>query len=146
MWSANLTIAGHLLVAAALGAGGLAIGLLHSAPDDLDASADSLYATRISEGEVTLEVRPRRSGGALVLQISANTHSMDLSTLDLADAVRLVVEGRDHAPTAATSLGGHHAVARVTFSSIPSPPPAFDVRIQGVPDVPQRTLSWGSGS
>lgn len=146
MTSATLTIVGRLALAAALTAGGTDVWLPQAGPQDFDAPADSLYATRVSEGEVTLEVRPRWTGGALVLEISADTHSVDLSTLDLADAVRIVVDGEEHAPSDATSLGGHHAVARVTFSSIPSIPSAFDVRIRGVPDVPERTLSWPPGS
>ncbi len=121
-----------------------------AAPEDgagiQDAVADSVYPVRVSEGQVTLEVRPRWSGGELVLQIAANTHSVDLSTVELMDAVRLLVDGREVEPDAATTLAGHHAVARVTFSSIATPPPAFDVRIRGVPDVAERTLSWRPGS
>lgn len=146
MWNATLTIVGHLLLAATVGTGGPDAPLPQAAPPETDAGTDSLYATRTSKGEVTVEVRPRWSGGAVVLEISADTHSVDLSTLDLADAVRLLVGGEEHAPSDATSLGGHHAVARVTFSSIPSLPSAFDVRIRGVPDVPERTLSWTPGS
>lgn len=101
---------------------------------------------RVSEGQVTLEVRPRWAGGELVLEIAANTHSVDLSTVDLKDAVRLVVDGRELEPDGATSLGGHHGVARVSFALIATPPPAFAVRIRGVPDVAERTLTWGSDS
>lgn len=104
---------------------------------------DGAYEARVSPGEVTLEVRPAWEGGTLAFAIAANTHSVDLSAIDLSEAARLVVGGDTLAPESAGSLRGHHARASVRFR-MPSRPGEFTLELRGVPDAPVRRLAWSS--
>ena len=99
------------------------------------------YPAQVSEGQVALEVRPAWSEGRMVVEISANTHSVDLSSLDLSESVRLVLDGKEYAPVEAGSLAGHHARTTLGFE-VPARPTAFQLRIRDVPDVPVRTFTW----
>jgi hypothetical protein len=99
------------------------------------------YETQESAGAVTLELQPRWADGLLLVEVSANTHSVDLATLDLAGDVRLVVDEVEYAPVEAGSLSGHHARATLRFE-VPERPAAFHLMIQDVPDSPLRILSW----
>lgn len=105
------------------------------------AAAMVVYAPQESAGEVTLSLAPRWSDGKLVVLLAANTHSVDLAQIDLGQALRLVVNGETIAPSAADSLKGHHARARVVFP-VPREPSQFTLEIRGVPDVETRTVQW----
>ncbi len=102
---------------------------------------DTTYASQASAGEVTLDVQPRWAEGKLVLDLSANTHSVDLSGLDLTASIRLEVGEATIEPSEAGSLDGHHAKASVTFV-LEEAPTQFSVVIRDVPDIPVRTLTW----
>lgn len=99
------------------------------------------YETQESADTVTLEVQPRWADGLLLVEVSANTHSVELATLDLTGAVRLVVDEVEYAPVDAGSLSGHHASTTLRFE-VPERPAAFRILIQDVPDSPLRILSW----
>ncbi len=105
---------------------------------------DTAYAKQTSEGEVTLEVWPQWQDGVLVVEVKANTHSVDLSGVNLMEQVRLTVNLTEVTPTRAGSLGGHHAVATLVFT-LQERPESFTIRIRNVPDVPVRVLSWETG-
>lgn len=105
------------------------------------ANTDGGYETQESAGTVALELQPRWADGLLLVEVSANTHSVDLATLDLAGDVRLVVDEVEYAPVEAGSLSGHHARATLRFE-VPERPAAFRIMIQDVPDSPLRILSW----
>jgi YVTN family beta-propeller protein len=117
------------------------VGLAAQATGVGGGPADEGYETRTSPGEVTMEVRPAWGEGALAFAIVANTHSVDLSGIELADATRLIVADDTLAPDATGALRGHHARAAVRFR-LPSRPERFSLEIRGVPDVPVRRLSW----
>ncbi len=102
---------------------------------------DTAYAKQTSEGEVTLEVWPQWQDGVLVVEVRANTHTVDLSGVKLEDQIRLTVDDTEIIPPQAGSLGGHHAVARVVFP-LEKRPEFFTIRIRDVPDVPLRVLTW----
>lgn len=99
------------------------------------------WSTQRSEGVVTLEATPSWQSGALVVALSANTHSVDLSSVDLVKAATLYVDEVAYAAEKAGSLGGHHAKASVTFP-LAEMPRAFRLEIRGVPDVDLRVLAW----
>jgi len=107
------------------------------------------FATQKSPGTVTLEVTPSWSAeGRLVVAVAANTHSGDLGSLNLGEAVRLFVGDDVYAPAEAGSLSGHHGEAKVVFT-LPKPPTAFRIEIRDAPDAPIRVLKWppeGDGS
>jgi len=103
--------------------------------------AQTIFPPQESAGEVTLSLAPRWSDGRLVLLLAASTQSVDLTSIDLKQAMRLVVNGISIAPASADSLAGHHARARVVFP-LASKPEAFTIEIRGVPDVELRTMQW----
>ena len=102
---------------------------------------DTGFAKQASVGQVTLELEPRWQDGAFVLDIRANTHSVDLGGIKLEEAVRLIIGETSIAPTEAGSLSGHHASASLVFP-LAKRPTSFTIEIRGVPDVPVRTLRW----
>lgn len=107
-------------------------------------STGAVYEAQESAGTVTLELQPRWADGVMLLEVSANTHSVDLASLDLAGDVRLVVDEVEYAPVEAGSLSGHHARATLRFE-VPNRPASFRLVIQDVPDFPLRLLSWPAG-
>ncbi len=102
---------------------------------------DAEYPPQLSEGEVTLVLSPRWEDSALVVTVRANTHSVELGSLDLGALTRLVVGDEEIAPAQAGSLSGHHARATLIFR-LKARPDHFAIRIRDVPDVPVRTLTW----
>ncbi|NIM50942.1 MAG: hypothetical protein GTN78_24405 [Gemmatimonadales bacterium] len=107
-------------------------------------SQDTAYATQISEGEVTLELEPRWEDSVLVVEVRANTHSVDLSGINLREVARLVVDDTSVTPVEAGSLSGHHATAKLVFH-LAERPTSFAIEIRDVPDVPLRLLKWPAG-
>jgi hypothetical protein len=100
------------------------------------------FATQTSSGTVVLEVTPSWTAeGRLVVTLAANTHSGDLGSLNLLEAVRLHVDEIEYAPAEAGSLSGHHAQAKIVFT-LPEPPSAFRLEIREGPSVPARVLKW----
>lgn len=124
-----------------------ALVLWYTGPDALRAQetdTGTAYKAQTSAGQVSLEARPEWRGGRLVVSLSANTHSVNLSTVDLAQSVRLVIGDQEFAPAEAGSLSGHHARATLVFQ-ISAQPEAFQLRIRDVPDVEERVLEWPIG-
>ncbi len=122
----------------------LAVAAVLAGPAGLaaqDTETTTTYEVRTSPGQVSLEAQPEWRDGRLVVSLSANTHSVDLSTIELRESVRLVVGDLEYAPGESASLAGHHARAVLTFK-VPWQPDAFTLRIRGVPDVPERVLQW----
>ena len=118
----------------------------HGAPPRPAASAPrtvppGVFLPQESAGAVTLAVAPRWTDGRLVLLVGASTHAGDLATLDLKQAVRLVVNGATMPPDSAGVLSGHHARASVVFP-LADRPTRFRVEIRGVSDVETRVLEW----
>ena len=122
-----------VLLSMLLGAGGLAA---QEGP-----SGDTTYATQESSGEVTLALTPSWRDGALLVDLRANTHSVDLSQINLGTQVRLLVGDTALAPTEAGSLDGHHATVQLVFP-LAERPDVFTIEITDIPDVAQRTLTW----
>jgi hypothetical protein len=102
---------------------------------------DTAYAKQTSEGEVTLEVLPQWRDSVLAVEISANTHSVELADVNLLEQVRLVIDDVEVIPAEAGSLSGHHATATVLFR-LEKRPERFAIQIRDVPDVPLRVLTW----
>lgn len=106
-----------------------------------EAEAATTYEARASQGQVSLDVQPEWRDGRMVIALSANTHSVDLSTIDLSESVRLLVGGMEYAPVEAGALSGHHAKATLTFA-VAVRPDTFGLRIRDIPDIPERLLEW----
>jgi len=68
------------------------------------------YATRSSSGSVAFELTPRGvQNGRFVIDLRANTHSGDLSEIDLKRGVVLRAGDKELRPAVASELSGHHA-------------------------------------
>ena len=102
---------------------------------------DTTYVTQVSEGEVTLELSPEWQDSVLVVELRANTHSVDLDGMNLGEQVRLIVGDVEVTPSQAGSFSGHHGQTTVAFR-LDEQPSAFRIEIRDVPDVPLRVLTW----
>jgi hypothetical protein len=102
---------------------------------------DSGFVKQTSNGRVTLQLWPQWRDTVLVVQVRANTHAVDLSTVNLSEQARLVVAGTEIAPLSAGQLNRHHAQTEVIFR-LGGRPTSFAITIRDVPDIPLRTLTW----
>lgn len=105
---------------------------------------DSGYAVQTSRGEVSLELRPVWKDSVLEVHVQANTHSVELSAIDLGTATRLFVDETEVRPSVAGALSGHHGTATVVFR-LERRPARFTIELRDVPDVPLRKLTWPPG-
>lgn len=105
---------------------------------------DTVYVKQISEGDVTLEFLPRWEDSVLVIKVTANTHSVDLSGVNLQERARLIVDDMEVTPMEAGSMRGHHAATTLVFP-LSKRPNRFTLEITGVPDVPVRVITWPGG-
>jgi hypothetical protein len=94
-----------------------------------------------SSGDIAFRLTPRRSDGRLILDIQADTHSGDLSELNLKDLVVLRADGRSYRPVESASLTGHHAQGMVTFD-VPGSIERFSITIAGVRGMSELTFDW----
>src|SRR3972149_9759945 len=68
------------------------------------------------QGDVSIELKPLGvRDGKLVVNIAANTHSVDLSQFDLKQIARLEYEGKSASPFTAPVLSGHHSSGVLEF-------------------------------
>lgn len=105
------------------------------------AAQDTTFATQTSEGEVTMNLQPRWRDGEFVIEVEANTHSVDLSAVNLLKQTRLFIGDRELTPSEAGSLTGHHATTTILFT-LEERPTTFTIEIRDVPDLPVRRLTW----
>jgi len=106
------------------------------------AAQDSSYVPQDSPGQVSLRASPTWADTALVIELSVNTHSGDLSAIDLRRQARLRVGDAVLEPAVTGALGGHHARATLVFRMALRPAVPFTLEIRDVPDVAVRTLTW----
>ncbi len=100
------------------------------------------YATKTSEGEVTIKLTPRKvQNGKLEVDITMDTHSVPLDTLDLKKLITLEYNSQTAQPTSAPSLSGHHASGTIIFD-VAQELSTFTILIRGVPDVEVREVVW----
>ncbi len=128
-----------------------AAGSTASAPASSPGESASA-STRTSEGgQVTAVVDWAGPDGGAVFEVALDTHSVDLDPLDLSDAVLR----NDRSETLfaqrwAAPKGGHHREGALAFKG--DAVPFFDgakwieLVLQGVGDIPERTLRWEIGS
>lgn len=94
------------------------------------------------EGDVAISLTPQQvSGGVLAVDIKADTHSVDLSPFNLAQAITLAIGGKTYRPTSAPKLTGHHASGTLLFK-IKKRPEQMTIKIQGIPAQEQRVYQW----
>lgn len=108
-------------------------------------AADPALSKQDRQGPVTVVVTllPGEAGGPMRVKVILDTHSVDLESVDLRDAV--VMRRDDGSDVAATGIedtqgGGHHRQATLVF-----PPPAGGpvlVVVRNVGNVPERVFRW----
>lgn len=112
----------------------------HSAPD----AAAPTYASQTSAGEVSFELTPRMDGRRLVVTVHSDTHSGDLTEIDLAKVFTLEVDGKSLKPVETKPLAGHHSDGFVAFD-VGSAPKTFSLTISGIRSSPDVKLVWPKG-
>ncbi len=86
-----------------------------------------------------------------VFDVALDTHSVDLDALDLSDTVLRNDRGETlPAQPWAAPKGGHHREGTLTFEGDAAPffegAKWIELVLQGVGDIPERTLRWEIGS
>ncbi len=99
------------------------------------------YATRSSNGEVSLELTPHMTNRGLVVDFHPETHSGELADIDLATVVKLEADGKTYSPVASTRMSGHHGDGSVTFD-VKAPPGRFAVTISDVRGSGPQRFEW----
>lgn len=100
----------------------------------------SMGSTEI--GDVLIELTPRSIGNSkLEVDISANTHSVDLSQFNLKEITILEINGRKLKPTSASDLTGHHSSGTLVFD-LESKANSFVLTLEGIPIEEKRIFEW----
>ena len=100
------------------------------------------FDEKTSEGEVTVSLSPEYDNkGLLRVGYAINTHTFDLSSVNLQEQVSLYIDGREIKPANSPSLEGHHNSGVLEFyvEKISLP---FEIIIKDIPDVKLRKITW----
>ena len=102
----------------------------------------SIVTGTTGQGDVAIELRPHKiAEGKLEVDITANTHSVDLSQFDLKKIMTLEFEETFMNPVTAPALSGHHSSGTIVFE-VGKEVTSFTIRIDGIPDVEERLYQW----
>ena len=105
--------------------------------------SQSSAETVSSTGQVSIDLTNKGyHNGQLHMDISMNTHSVDMSSLNLKELVTLDINGKSYKPIEVPTLAGHHNSGTLVFE-VSEEPKSFTVTIKDVPDVPKRTFKFG---
>lgn len=100
------------------------------------------YETKSSQAEVAIDLTPKKfENGKLYVDISVNTHTVDLSKFELAKLVKLEYDSKSIFPISAPKLSGHHNSGTLIFDS-GKELKSFKIVINGIPDVQERMFKW----
>ena len=93
-------------------------------------------------GDVVVELAPVGiKNGKFEVQVTANTHSVDLSQFDLMQATTLAYENKNVKPLSAPKLNGHHSSGTIIFD-IKEEINNFKITINEIPNIPDRIFEW----
>ena len=99
-------------------------------------------STITSEGEVTIDITPMEfDDGKFYFDINLNTHSVELSSYDLYQLIKIQVDEKNTAPSSAPKLSGHHNSGTLIFD-VGIEPKSFRIIINNIPDIEERTFQW----
>jgi hypothetical protein len=114
----------------------------NAAPVVRGAPGSAITTGTTGDGDVEITLTPRGiADGYIVFDFALNTHTVDLSTLDLRQAAVLEYNGKRVTAAEAPQLGGHHINDALTFP-VQGNPSSFSVRITGVPTQQERIFAW----
>ncbi len=111
--------------------------------ENLANSGDEMKSTgSTGSGDVAIDIKPKEfKDGKFILEISLNTHSVDMNNFDLTKMIILKFEGKEFAPISVPVLGGHHNSGELVFE-LDNKPESFSIEIIGIPAVDKRVFSW----
>ncbi len=96
-----------------------------------------------SPGQISIDITAKGfSNGVLSFDTAFNTHSGSLAELDLMNSIILEANQKTYLPASVPVLTGHHTSGSLTFA-IETQPTSYIIVIKNVPDVPERTFSFG---
>lgn len=150
----SLLLLGVALTAALAACGGAASSAsppVVSTPQASSAGGATTETQRSEGGQVTVEATWKGPAAGAIFDIKLDTHSVDLDSLDLANAVLRNNRGESlKAQPWTAPKGGHHREGTLTFGGDAA---AFfqgakliELVFTGIGDVPERTLRWQIGS
>jgi len=114
----------------------------------------------LESGDVRIDLTPKGViNGRFVVEIGANTHSVDLSQFDLIKIITLEYSDeklddnnnnnnnnnnnkKTISPISASQLSGHHSYGEIVFD-LDEKPQDFNIMINGIPKVDERVYKWG---
>ncbi|HLC96170.1 MAG TPA: hypothetical protein VJH97_02520 [Candidatus Nanoarchaeia archaeon] len=95
-----------------------------------------------SPGGVSIDLTPTvQTDGKLRVELSANTHSVDLSQFDLKEITTLGYNEKTIKPVSAPALNGHHVSGDLIFE-VGEDIKSFKITIQGIPLDMERIFEW----
>ncbi len=93
-------------------------------------------------GDVEIALTPLSlENNQLKVQISANTHSIELEQFDLKEKTELLYGDKTLKPATAPKLSGHHSSGILVFD-IKDEIDKFIIIIGGIPKIEKRVFSW----
>jgi len=94
------------------------------------------------EGDTAIELTPHEiESGRLSVDFSSNTHSVDLSDVNLKQAITLNFNGKEIKPITAPTLKGHHNSGTLVFP-VDANLNTFSITITGIPKIQERIFEW----
>ncbi|PIN73684.1 hypothetical protein COV20_05685 [Candidatus Woesearchaeota archaeon CG10_big_fil_rev_8_21_14_0_10_45_16] len=93
-------------------------------------------------GDVAIQLSPHGvNDGKMKVDVSIDTHSVELGDFDLKEITTLHIAGKKFKPVEASGLSGHHASGMMVFD-INVDPDEFTIVIEGIPEQHERRYVW----
>src|SRR3989338_2835199 len=101
---------------------------------------ESVSTGSLDNGDALVELMPKGiENGKFAVDMSINTHSVDLSQFDLMQTTALEYDGKAIKPISAPELSGHHSSGALIFD-VSKELKNFKIIIKGVPAVDERVF------
>ncbi|MDP3917174.1 MAG: hypothetical protein Q8Q42_02700 [Nanoarchaeota archaeon] len=102
----------------------------------------SISSGSTDTGDVSIELKPKQiTDEQIIIDISVNTHSVDLSPFNLEEITTLEFDGKEIKPVSAIALSGHHSSGEIIFKT-GEEVKSFTIKIKGIPNVDERVFEW----
>jgi hypothetical protein len=114
--------------------------------DDIKVTGNSILGTKftgsLEPGDVRIDLTPLELNDKILkIEISANTHSVDLSQFNLKEITTLEYNGKSINPSSELKLSGHHSRGILVFN-LDEKPDNFVIKIKGIPKTKERIFTW----
>lgn len=104
---------------------------------------ESVSTGSLDNGDALVELAPKgMQNGKFAVELSINTHSVDLTQFDLMQITALEYGEKSVKPIAAPQLSGHHSSGELIFN-VGEEIKSFKIIIKGIPAVEERVFEWG---